>query len=786
MRAEVARLAEALEEGNAAVATQAAPTGVVVGTGGVGKTQLAADYARTSWEAGGLDILVWITASDRLSVVTNYAQAGVELCQGDPENPESAARTFLAWLAPKGGHRASRWLIVLDDVADPDHLRGLWPPASPYGRTLVTTRRRDAALSGQGRRPIEVGLFTAAESVAYLTASLAPLGRSEPVDQLAALASDLGYLPLALAQAAAYLIDSNETVAAYRALLADRTTTLTDATPDRLPDDQVLPLAAAWSLSIDRADSLRPVGLARPMLHLLALLDANGIPEDVLTCAPALAHLSQYRTQTSQNLAAEAVSSRDAVQALRALHRLSLIDHAPTTPHQTVRIHQLIQRATRDTLIPEQQHQFARTAADALMAIWHDNERDTAQVLRANAEALIRHVEEGLYRPDAHDLLYRFGRSIGDSGQVAVAASYFEQLSRTAIRHLGPDHPDSLTARHSFARWRGEAGDPEGAEATLVHLLDDMLRVLGPDHPHTLTTRASLADWRGEAWDPVSAAAAFTELLDDMLRVLGPDHPHTLTTRSQLARWTGEAGNPDSAAAAFAELLDDMLRVLGPDHPHTLTTRSQLTRWRGAAGDTRGAAAAFTELLNDMLRVLGPDHPHTLATRSRLARWTGEAGNPGSAAAAFAELLDDMLRVLGPDHPHTLSTQSQLTRWREEAADAVLAENSANVSARVAADDQDMQTSAQPEDDDVFQRIFSQFKTQRPPWAAADGQVMETSAQSASDEVFERIFSQFKTQHPPWDFADDQDMQTSAQPEDDDVFERIFSQFKTQRPSWEA
>jgi len=721
-RAEVAALAEALENGDTRVAGKAAATGLVVGMGGVGKTQLAADYARTSWEAGDLDILVWITASDRSSVVSGYAQAGVELCQGDPENPEAAARTFLAWLAPKPGQRVARWLIVLDDVADPGHLRGLWPPPSPSGRTLVTTRRRDAALSGRGHAPVEVGLFTEAESVAYLTASLAPLGHSRPPNQLAALASDLGCLPLALAQAAAYLIDSNETVAAYRALLADRTTTLTDTAPDRLPDDQALPLAAAWSLSIDRADSLRPVGLARPMLNLLALLDANGIPEDVATCAPILAHLSQHRTRTSRHLAAVPVSSRDAVQTLRALHRLSLIDHTPTTPHQAVRVHQLIQRATRDTVTPEQQNRFARTAADALISEWHDAKRDKAQVLRANAEALIRHAEEALYQPDAHDVLYRLGQSIGDSGQVAVAASYFHRLSRTVNRHLGPDHLHSLTARHSLARWKGESGDPEGAVDTLVKLLDDMLRVLGADDAHTLTTRASLADWKGEAWDPLGAAAEFRELLDDVQRVLGPDHIHTLNTRSQLAHWTGEAGHPDSAAAALTELLDDMLRTLGPNHTQTLITRSQLARWRGAAGDAVEAAGAFAELLDDMLRALGPDHPHTLATRGRLARWKGEAGDPGSAAAAFAELLTDTLRVLGSEHPLTLTTRSQLARWQKEAAaDAGIA-----------------QTTAEAGDEEaVYHRIFAQFQTQHP--RRNDGEAWQTTtAQPRDDEVAHR------------------------------------------------
>ncbi|MGW0704278.1 FxSxx-COOH system tetratricopeptide repeat protein [Streptomyces sp. NPDC002867] len=678
-RDEANRLQTMVDGGGTAVLRQ-----VLTGMGGVGKTQLATDYAHTAWDTGGLDVLVWVTASAQSPVVTGYAQAGVELCQADPDDPQQAAKQFLAWLAPKAGQRPCRWLIILDDVADPADLVvnhddpnnrfSLWPPASPYGRTLVTTRRRDAALTGEGRRLVDVGLFTEAEAVAYLTTSLAAHGRVEPADQLTALGRQLGYLPLALSQAAAYLIDAGEAAAAYRDLLADRATKLTDLAPDALPDEQAVALAAAWTLSIARADTLRPAGLARPMLHLAALLDANGIPQDVLTGEVARAHLSAYRTTTGPNPTAEPapVSRPDAVRALRALDRLSLIDHRPGTPHQAVRVHQLIQRATRDTLIPDQRDQYARTAADALMAAWPEIERDTAlaQALRANADALTRHAEDALYRPDAHGVLYRLGESLGYSGQASIATTHFQDLANRANRHLGPNHPDTLVARRWLAWWRRAAGDAAGAVAAYAELLADQLRVLGADHPDTLTTRHGLAYCRGVAGDATGAAEAFAELLPDRVRVLGKNHRDTLTTRRQLAHWQGEAGDATGAAVAHAELLADQLRVLGADHRSTLTTRLNLAGWLEEAGDGAGAAAAYAELLPDLVRVLGEDHRYTLTTRYSLAWWRGEAGDAAGAVGAYAELLADQLRVLGADHPDILTTRLSLAWWRGEAEGA--------------------------------------------------------------------------------------------------------------------
>ncbi|MFE6160443.1 tetratricopeptide repeat protein [Streptomyces sp. NPDC056486] len=668
-RAEADRLRAAVDGGGTVVLRQ-----VLTGMGGVGKTQLAADYARTAWEAGGLDVLLWVTAGGRSPVVSGYAQAGIELCRADPDDPEQAARSFLAWLTPKSGALPCRWLIVLDDVADPADLHGLWPPPGPYGRTLVTTRRRDAALKGEGCHLVEVGLFSQAEALSYLTTSLAAHDRHEPADQLSALAADLGYLALALAQAAAYLVDSGESAAAYRDLLADRATKLTDLAPDALPDEQALALAAVWSLSIARADTLRPAGLARPLLHLAALLDANGIPQDVLTGEVARAHLAAHRTTPVPDPTAGPgpVSRPDAVRALRALHRLSLIDHTPDTPHQAVRVHQLIQRATRDTLTPDQQDQYARTAADALMAAWPEFERDTAltPTLRANTDALTRHAHDALYRPDAHVVLYRLGHSLGDSGQASAATAHLQQLVEITTRHLGPDHPDTLAARHHLAYWRGRSGDAAGAAAALAELLPDRLRVWGPDHPDTLAARHHLAYWRGRAGDAAGAAAALAELLADRVRILSPNHPDALAIRHSLARWRGEAGDATGAVAAFAELLADRVRMLGLNHPDTLAARHHLTHWRGRAGDRAGAVAALAELLADKVRVLGEDHPGTLTARHHLAYWRGRSGDASGAAAALAELVADRGRVLGEGHPDTLATRHSLAYWRGEAGDA--------------------------------------------------------------------------------------------------------------------
>lgn len=642
------------------------PCHVLTGLGGVGKTQLAAAHAHRAWDARELDVLVWVTATGRLAVVASYAQAAAELCGADPAEPEQAAAAFLAWLRAK----PHRWLVVLDDVADPADLKGLWPPDSPAGRTLVTTRRRDAALTGTGRRRVDVGLFTPEEATGYLAGVLAAHGRTEPAAELAALAEELGRLPLALSQAAAYLADQALGAAAYRALLADRTRTLAHALPgpDALPDDQRLPAAAAWSLSAELADTREPRGLARPLLALTAMLDPNGIPADVLTAPAARAFLARKGRRTPSPRGR--VTAEQVHEALRLLHRLSLVDHTPDRPERAVHVHALVQRTTRETLTPKRFATCLRATAEALVQAWPDIERDIAlgAALRTNAAALISLAEPTgcLYRRSgAHMVLFRHGLSLEDAWQAAEAEEFYRALTEATTRHLGRNHWCTLVARQCAAEAQGRAGDAAGAAAAFEELLEDRRRVLGRNDYSTMGTRIDIARWRGESGDGEGAVAAYTALLDDCRRVHGPDHQNTLSARLGLARWRGESGDPEGAVAGFTALLPDAVRVFGPDDRRTLALRHLLARWRGKAGDAKGAVAAYTELLHDVQRVLGPDHRNAFLLREDLAGSLGRAGDTEAALAAYAALVDDMTRVLGPEHPDTRAVLSEAAAWRE-------------------------------------------------------------------------------------------------------------------------
>nr|WP_146060503.1 NB-ARC domain-containing protein [Amycolatopsis sp. CA-128772] len=368
-RAATRLVEQAVAEGDAVVLTSQ-PTTVLSGLGGVGKTQLAVNHAETLWANHRVDLLVWVTAASREAIVSTYAKVAEAVTGIVVDDPGDGARRLLEWL----GATQAPWLVVLDDLQDPQHLDGLWPPQN--GQVVVTTRRRDAALRGRHRRIIDVDVFAPEEARAYLAESFAD--RPESLDGAEDLATELGRLPLALAQATAYALDRELTCREYLARFTDR---------QRALGSHQQTVATTWSMSIELADSLEPAGLARPLLEIASLLDPNGIPLAVFTTDTVAAVLSDR--------VGREVTPDEARDGLTCLHRLSLIAFERSPNARSVRVHALVQRAVQDQLSAAETSLLSRITADALAQAWAAIERDLTleQVLRANIEASARCTE---------------------------------------------------------------------------------------------------------------------------------------------------------------------------------------------------------------------------------------------------------------------------------------------------------------------------------------------------------------------------------------------------------
>src|SRR6478736_1917331 len=138
--------------------------------GGTGKTQLAVEFTHAMWNTRAVEILIWVTAASRESIVTGFAQAAntVDASQPD-EGAESAAARFVSWLA----HTRRPWALVIDDLAELSDLEGLWPSGAS-GRLLITTRLPASAFEGavdedRELRMVPVSGLSRREALDYVT-----------------------------------------------------------------------------------------------------------------------------------------------------------------------------------------------------------------------------------------------------------------------------------------------------------------------------------------------------------------------------------------------------------------------------------------------------------------------------------------------------------------------------------------------------------------------------------------------------------------------------------------
>ncbi|MEU3572819.1 tetratricopeptide repeat protein [Kitasatospora sp. NPDC036755] len=584
---------------------------VLAGGGGVGKSQLAAHYAREAVETG-TDLVLWADAAEPSAVTELYARAAVTVrAPGANGEAEQDAERFLAWLAATD----RSWLIVLDNTTEhtPEEL---WPSTGRggRGRVIATTRHRGAASSGGGRELVDVTTYSPAESAAYLRERLERAKCARFLDEHAGeLAEELGHLPLALAHAAAYMVNTRRSCGRYLELFRDRTRSLDTVLPTRAGADGYRgPVAAALLLALDAARQEEPVGLAGPVLHLAALLDPAGHPERLWHAEAVLEYLGEAHGAP--------VTADDATEALAVLHNYSLLG-LTETPHREVGLHALTARAALDV---HPGTAGARLAlAEALLGLWPSTDygvHGLAATLRANTDVLVGHGPAGLIRQPLgmHLLLFRCGASLVRAGLYSTGVQYWSELSGTSARILGDDHPDTLAARGNLAQSYWEAGRTEEAMGLQEQVLADLRRLHDDGHPTVLMARNNLAVTYAEAGRVEDAIGLQEQVVADRHRELGGDHPDTLTSRNNLAAAYLEAGRVEDAIGLQEQVVADRHRVLGGDHPDTLTSRNNLAVMYLHTGEPDQGVELLRRTAADLDRVLGPDHPSTVQARENL------------------------------------------------------------------------------------------------------------------------------------------------------------------------
>ena len=639
--------------------------------GGTGKTQLAVEFTHAMWNSRAVEILIWVNAGSRESVITGFAQAAntVDASQPD-EGAETAAARFVSWLA----HTRRPWALVIDDLAELSDLEELWP-AGASGRVLITTRLpadafEDPAFEDRELRVVPVPGLNRREALDYVASRLTdyPDQRIEALD----LGEDLDGLPLALAQATAAMSARRQGCREYRAQLAERIRHM-----PAVPGASAAVLAT-WSIAAECAHELPPTGLAWPTLVLAAMLDYHGVPGAVLTSPAACGYIAG-RPST-----ANAADQNMVRAAINNLAQVGLVTIDPASSVRTVQMHASAQAAVRAYLPVADLEQVVLAAADALLETWPDGDGATegqiaqgqiaqgqfaqAQFQQAQLEQALRdcaatlRTSDGglLWKPEAHPLLFRAGLSLEHSRLSDAAITYWKSMVATSTRLLGPGHANAVVARDRLAAAYEAAGKSADAIAVFQTALTEREQHQGAEHPETIAARAHLAHAYQSAGRPADAISLYERTVADSVRLLGQAHPLTLDARASLAETHQASGNPREAVAAYEALLADAEHHLGAGHPTTLAARASLGAAYAASGRAKDAIAQYQRALADQERMHGPDHPDTIGARASLASAYRAAGKQKEAIAQYERVLAGRERIAGADHPDTIAARANL------------------------------------------------------------------------------------------------------------------------------
>ncbi|MGW7355739.1 FxSxx-COOH system tetratricopeptide repeat protein [Streptomyces sp. NPDC054802] len=597
------------------------------GLGGIGKTQLALEYAHRF--ASQYDTVWWIDAEQADQIPVHYTELAARLGMAAPgAGTDHTTRALLEHLRTR-----ERWLIVLDNADDPGAFETLLPTGP--GHVLITSRNpgwKDLVPSHG------LDVFPRSDSVAYLTTSIPDIA----AQQAGTLADGLGDLPLALAQAAG-VITTGMTPDRYRQLLNDKTARLmANGGPPGYP----VHLAATVDIATTRLNNDHPQ--AAELLRLAAFLGPDPIP-------------TGWLETTRGRLATLTVDPDDFMWPQTALQLLSRSGLA-RVDHETFQIHRLTQAIVRDHT-GEADTTAAEDDVTTLLAAIAPSEA-VDPVSWPTWTALTSHLNARLHtaaqHPPLHQTLIRAARYLCVSGQARAGRDLAAALHPIWVTALGEEHPDALGIAQYLGHATADLGEYDEARRIIEDTLERRRRTLGQDHPDTLNSANDLASALDRLGEYEEARRIIEDTLERRRRTLGQDHPDTLNSANNFANALDSLGEYEEARRIIEDTLERRRRVLGQDHPDTLTSAGVLANTLDSLGEYEEARRIIEDTLERCRRVLGQDHPDTLTSANNFANALARLGEYEEARRLHEDTLEHRRRVLGQDHPDTLSSANNL------------------------------------------------------------------------------------------------------------------------------
>ncbi|MFC1409353.1 FxSxx-COOH system tetratricopeptide repeat protein [Streptacidiphilus sp. N1-12] len=603
------------------------------GLGGVGKSQLAREYAYRFMADYDL---VWLVPSEQsASITTELAAIAERLDIRGTLGEADAAQLVKERLS--AGTLVSRWLLIFDNAEDPETLREFLPGGE--GHVIITSRNQVWA---QEASELEVDVFTRQESISHLEHRVRGMTDAEAGQ----LAEALGDLPLAVEQAAAYLGRSGMPVDTYMELLQQHPADMFDQVP--LTADYPTPIKTTFAVSLNNLESEWPAAVR--LMQMSVFLGPEPFSQKLLHRNPSmLAALSKVDPRVRKGGASVLGGISRAIRSLS----LAKVDGR----RGTVQVHRVLQALLRAQMSEEEQKEIQREV-QLVLAEYRpmDGEVEDPEN-RPNFELIRPHLvasgAETSDSPEVRQLMIDLVRLHWRNGDYLLARTEGERLDALWTATLGDDDRQTLALRTIRANILRDLGRYREALELDQRTWETQSELFGEDDLSTLATARGLAgDLRAlgrykEARDRdlLTHASLVEQFLEEDRAVVNLTHNLAIDYRL-----LGEA----KIAQQYDERTERLRRQgLGPDHARTLASQLYLARDKRDGGELRDAAADLERLHEAFRRLQGDNAPDTLRAAKSLAVSLRVLGQYERAAVLTDDTLARLEERYGKESPDT-------------------------------------------------------------------------------------------------------------------------------------
>ncbi|OEJ25052.1 ATP-binding protein [Streptomyces agglomeratus] len=645
------RLTEA-ERGNSAC--------TLLGMSGIGKTQIAAEYAHRF--STDYDVIWWVNSDDRNIQRDRFGELSVELGLRSGNEPGERIRAVRDAL--RRGEPYSRWLVIFDGWDDTDGA-GVLLPHGP-GHTIVTSRNRGW---GEHTDVLDVPSFDRAESTGYLMRR-APHVTSAQADEVAA---EFGDVPLSLVQAASLLGETRMEVPEYLRMVREgRLSTVEEPAGDGFPHSSL----TSWSILINRLRRTQPQAVE--VLSLCASFAPGRIPLGLARAYPQ-ADLPEELRWMSTDLTAW-TRALDTLVTYSVLTRES---RGPVNtemgPHQeSVHMHRLVHDMVSRLTSDENRETYRKAVRTLLAEADPGNPLDSRQW--PQYAELLPHLEPSGALSSSNA---RVQAAVLNCLQYCRRSGEFTAGTRLAekIRNhwtvfmdpLAPNMLDLTTQQSNLLRSAGRFREGYELDSAMMQ----RLRAAEPRNElGELSINGNLASGLRRLGRYQEALELQRQVLADEERLLGENELTSLNARHNLGVGLRLLGRYREAYELDLETLSRRQNALRTRHITTLNSGNAVAHGLRLLGQYRDSVARQEPVVRLHVQVLGPLHPQTLAARTHLAlARRREGGFQQDIGPLMDSLMEQLEQVHGRTHYSTLSFINDYGNFQREHGDLAKAKD---------------------------------------------------------------------------------------------------------------